>query len=147
MEKIFEIYIKTTPERLWEAITTSEIRSKYQFGNTIESDWTPGSRFEMATKAGEPLGEGENKEVDPPPEARPDHARALGRGRQSGGRLHHHLGNRTGGRFLPPHRHPQRPPRRRQRPALRWLADDLSGLKTWPETGEKLTTPGSLMYT
>ena len=32
MEKIFEIYIKTTPERLWEAITDSEIRSKYQFG-------------------------------------------------------------------------------------------------------------------
>ena len=34
MEKIFEIYIKTTPERLWEAITDSEIRSKYQFGST-----------------------------------------------------------------------------------------------------------------
>src|ERR1700746_1805293 len=26
MEKIFEIYIKTTPERLWEAITDSELR-------------------------------------------------------------------------------------------------------------------------
>ena len=32
MEKIFEIYIRTTPERLWEAITDGEIRSKYQFG-------------------------------------------------------------------------------------------------------------------
>jgi DNA-binding transcriptional ArsR family regulator len=32
MEKIFEIYIRTTPERLWEAITDSEIRSKYTFG-------------------------------------------------------------------------------------------------------------------
>src|ERR1700693_6196357 len=30
MEKIFEIYIRTTPERLWEAITNAEIRSKYQ---------------------------------------------------------------------------------------------------------------------
>ena len=29
MEKVFEIYIKTTPERLWEAITDPEIRSKY----------------------------------------------------------------------------------------------------------------------
>src|SRR5476651_999056 len=47
MEKIFEIYIRTTPERLWEAITDSETRSKFQFGNTISSDWTPGSRFEM----------------------------------------------------------------------------------------------------
>ena len=32
MEKIFEIYIKTTPERLWEAITDSELRAKYNFG-------------------------------------------------------------------------------------------------------------------
>src|ERR1700694_38846 len=27
MEKVFEIYIKTTPERFWEAITDSEMRS------------------------------------------------------------------------------------------------------------------------
>src|SRR5579863_3250768 len=47
MEKVFEIYIRTTPERLWEAITDSEIRSKYQFGARIASDWTPGSRYEM----------------------------------------------------------------------------------------------------
>src|ERR1700729_2145066 len=32
MEKVFEIYIKTTPERLWEAITDSELRQKYTFG-------------------------------------------------------------------------------------------------------------------
>src|SRR5438105_12570185 len=47
MEKVFEIYIKTTPERLWEAITDGEIRSKYSFGSRVSSDWTPGSRFEM----------------------------------------------------------------------------------------------------
>src|SRR5271166_2044008 len=29
MEKIFEIYIKTTPERLWKAITDAGLRSKY----------------------------------------------------------------------------------------------------------------------
>ncbi len=32
MEKVFEIYIRTTPERLWEAITDPDIRSKYNFG-------------------------------------------------------------------------------------------------------------------
>src|SRR3989454_7701396 len=32
MEKVFEIYIRTTPERLWEAITDPEIRAKYNFG-------------------------------------------------------------------------------------------------------------------
>src|SRR5437879_161275 len=45
MEKVFEIYIKTTPERLWEAITDGEIRSKYSFGSRVSSDWTPGSRL------------------------------------------------------------------------------------------------------
>src|ERR1700684_4411292 len=32
MEKMFEIYIKTTPERLWQAITDPELRRKYTFG-------------------------------------------------------------------------------------------------------------------
>src|SRR4051812_43368262 len=45
MEKVFEIYIKTTPERLWEAITNSEMRQKYTFGVGISSDWTPGSSY------------------------------------------------------------------------------------------------------
>src|ERR1700722_14736528 len=31
MEKVFEIYIRTTPERLWHAITRSEMRSRYSF--------------------------------------------------------------------------------------------------------------------
>jgi uncharacterized protein YndB with AHSA1/START domain len=43
MEKVFEIYIKTTPKRLWEAITNGELRQKYNFGVGISSDWTPGS--------------------------------------------------------------------------------------------------------
>src|SRR6266567_1677903 len=45
MEKIFEIYIKTTPERLWEAITNPELRAKYTFGVRVESDWTQGSKY------------------------------------------------------------------------------------------------------
>jgi hypothetical protein len=60
-------YIRTTPERLWEAITDAEIRRKFQFGNAITSDWTPGSRIEITNpKAPGLLGEGENLEVDPP---------------------------------------------------------------------------------
>src|ERR1035437_9965465 len=67
MEKVFEIYIRTTPERLWEAITDSETRSKYNFGARVTSDWTPGSRYEMSARDGTvALGEGENLEVDPP---------------------------------------------------------------------------------
>ena len=36
MEKVFEIYIRTTPERLWEAITDPEIRKKYNFGAGVD---------------------------------------------------------------------------------------------------------------
>jgi DNA-binding transcriptional ArsR family regulator len=32
MEKVFEIYIKTTPERLWQAITDNDMRAQYSFG-------------------------------------------------------------------------------------------------------------------
>src|ERR1043165_6910191 len=46
MEKGFEIYIKTTPERLWEAITNDELRRKYNFGVGVQSDWTTGSSYQ-----------------------------------------------------------------------------------------------------
>ena len=45
MEKVFEIYIKTTPERLWDAITDPEMRAKYSFGVETNSDWTNGSGY------------------------------------------------------------------------------------------------------
>ena len=67
MEKIFEIYIKTTPERLWQAITDPEMREKYTFGVGVLSDWTPGSHYEgIPRQLGTPIIEGENLEVDPP---------------------------------------------------------------------------------
>src|SRR5258708_1779286 len=65
MEKVFDIYIKTTAERLWQAITNTEMRRKYNFGAVVTSDWTPGSRFEGAV-GGNPIFEGENLEVHPP---------------------------------------------------------------------------------
>src|SRR6201994_5152392 len=51
MEKVFEIYIRTTPERLWEAITDPAIRAKYQFGAAVESDWTAGSPYRLGRPA------------------------------------------------------------------------------------------------
>src|SRR6266540_1312536 len=67
MEKVFEIYIKTTPERLWEAITDTELRSRYSFGSRVSSDYTPGSRHEATGPDGTGVWvEGENLEVDPP---------------------------------------------------------------------------------
>jgi len=67
MEQVYEIYIKTTPERLWEAIVNPELRAKYNFGVGVQSDWTTGSRYESVhPRAGMPLAAGENLEVDPP---------------------------------------------------------------------------------
>src|SRR5437588_8639372 len=45
---VFEIYIKTTPERLWEAITDDEMKRKYSFGVGLTSEWTPGSQYKSS---------------------------------------------------------------------------------------------------
>src|SRR5262249_35874460 len=65
MQKVFEIYIKTTPERLWKAITDAEMRRKYNFGVIVTWGWTNGSRYEGAG-GGNTIFAGENLEVDPP---------------------------------------------------------------------------------
>jgi DNA-binding transcriptional ArsR family regulator/uncharacterized protein YndB with AHSA1/START domain len=65
--RVFEIYIKTTPERLWEAITDDEQRRTYSFGVGVSSDWALGSRIEtFHPGAGVAIGDGEILEVDPP---------------------------------------------------------------------------------
>ncbi len=63
---VFEIYIKTTPERLWEAITDGEMRKKYCFGVGVESEWTAGSTYEAGVPGVVDISSGENVEVDPP---------------------------------------------------------------------------------
>src|SRR5712691_8146142 len=65
MEKVFEIYIRTTPERLWDAITDAETRRKYNFGANFETDWKKGSPVKMSSPTGL-LGDGEVLESDPP---------------------------------------------------------------------------------
>ena len=71
MQKVFEIYIKTTPERLWQAIVDPTQRAKYTFGVGVYSDWTPGSSYVSRAGAGTvgpglTIAEGENLEVVPP---------------------------------------------------------------------------------
>jgi uncharacterized protein YndB with AHSA1/START domain len=65
MERVFEIYIKTTPERLWQAITDPDMRRKYTFGLVVTSDWKKGSTY-TGVGQGTTVLEGENLEVDPP---------------------------------------------------------------------------------
>jgi len=147
VEKVFEIYIKTTPERLWEAITDSEIRSKYNFGVHIDSDWTPGSPYETShpTNNG-PLVEGENLEVDPPRRLVQSMRALWGEDvkREGTSRVTWEI-EAVGDSCRLTVTHDE----------LREGANEelyggwpmiLSGLKTYLETGELLTTPGSLMY-
>jgi uncharacterized protein YndB with AHSA1/START domain len=147
MEKVFEIYIKTTPERLWQAITDSELRQKYTFGVGVESDWTEGSSYTAVHPgAGVTISEGENLEVDPPRRlvqsfnaTWSDDVRAAGTSRvtweieqvEDSCRL--------------TVTHDQLPEGVNDQIYGGWPMI-LSGLKTLLETGEQLTTPGSLMY-
>ncbi|MDQ3973449.1 MAG: SRPBCC domain-containing protein [Actinomycetota bacterium] len=147
MEKVFEIYIRTTPERLWEAITDPDIRSMYNFGSRVDSDWTPGSRLEMSHPGADGLlGEGEILEVEPPRRLVhsmvalwSDEVKSEGTSRVTW--EIEPVGDSC--RLTVTH------------DQLREGANEelyggwpmiLSGLKTWLETGETLTTPGSLMY-
>jgi uncharacterized protein YndB with AHSA1/START domain len=63
---VFEIYIKTTPERLWEAIVSEEMRARYSFGVGTVSDWAPGSEYKASVPGVIDIASGENIEVDPP---------------------------------------------------------------------------------
>jgi uncharacterized protein YndB with AHSA1/START domain/biotin operon repressor len=147
MEKVFEIYIRTTPERLWEAITDPDIRAKYNFGVRIESDWVPGSRFEMVHPgAGGLLGEGENLEIDPPRRLVQSMRALWGEDVIAEGtsRVTWEI-EPVGDSCRLTVTHDQLRDGANEQLFGGWPMI-LSGLKTWLETGKPLTTPGSLQY-
>ena len=147
MEKVFEIYIKTTPERLWQAITDPEMRAKYNFGLRVESKWIRGSEYRgVSPKAPAPILEGENLEVDPPRRL-VQSFRALWSDdvkREGTSRVAMEIkpvGDSC--QLLVTHSEL----RDDANPELYggWMMV-LSGLKTLLETGQQLTTPGSLRW-
>ncbi len=145
MEKIFEIYIRTTPEQLWHAITDPEIRSKYQFGAQVRSDWTVGGRFELGTPDFL-LGEGENLVVDPPRKLVQTMVALWGDDVKSEGpsRITWEI-EPVGDSCRLTVTHDELREGANEQLYGGWPMI-LSGLKTWLETGELLTTPGSLLY-
>jgi uncharacterized protein YndB with AHSA1/START domain/DNA-binding transcriptional ArsR family regulator len=64
--RVLQVYIKTTPERLWEAITDGAITKLYFFGSTVESTWEIGSRVRHLNADGTSMLEGDVLEYDPP---------------------------------------------------------------------------------
>ncbi len=63
---VHQIYIRTTPERLWRALTDGEWTARYYFGSRVESDWRPGSPYAYRNPDGSALIGGEVLEADPP---------------------------------------------------------------------------------
>src|SRR5215211_5309321 len=143
---VFEIYIKTTPERLWEAITDPEMRAKYSFGVQTSSDWAEGSNYKSSVPGVIDIAEGENLEVDPPRRLVQsfnalwsDDVKAVGTSRVTWDI------EPIGDSCRLTVTHDQLPEDAHDEVYGGW-PQILSGLKTFLETGEELTTPGSLMY-
>ncbi|MGH7108759.1 MAG: SRPBCC family protein [Acetobacteraceae bacterium] len=63
---LYVIYIRTTPEKLWQALRDPEFTRKYWGGAHQESDWKPGSAWQLILPDGRLADEGEVLEIDPP---------------------------------------------------------------------------------
>ena len=144
---VFEIFIKTTPERLWEAITDRDLRARYSFGVGTESDWSEGSTYTSSVPGVIDIAEGANVEVDPPRRLVQtftalwsDEVRSAGTSRVTW--EIEQVGDDSCRLTVV---HDQLNPGASNELYGGW-PQILSGLKTLLETGERLTTPGSLRY-
>jgi uncharacterized protein YndB with AHSA1/START domain/DNA-binding transcriptional ArsR family regulator len=145
-EKVFEIYIRTTPERLWGAITDPEMRGRYNFGVQVTSDWTPGSHYSLSDPRAGDIATGENLEVDPPRRLVQSFTALWSDDVRSEGtsRVTWEI-EPVGDSCRLTVTHDQLPADANSEIYGGWPMI-LSGLKTLLETGETLTTPGSLRY-
>jgi uncharacterized protein YndB with AHSA1/START domain len=144
---VFEIYIKTSPERLWEAITDSEMRKRYSFGVGIESDWTTGSEYRANVPGVIDISSGENVEVDPPRRLVQTFKALWSEDveREGTSRVTWEIEPVGDDSCQLRVIHDQLPEGANNQLWGGWPMI-LSGLKTLLETGEDLTTPASLMY-
>jgi uncharacterized protein YndB with AHSA1/START domain len=143
---VFEIYIKTTPERLWEAITDAKQRARYSFGVETVSDYTPGSSYKGSVPGVLDISEGENLEVDPPNRLVQsfnalwsDDVKAVGTSRVAW--EIRQVGTSCQLTVI----HDRLPADANSEVYGGWPMI-ISGLKTLLESGESLDTPGSLRY-
>ena len=143
---VFEIYIKATPERIWEAITDPAQRAKYSFGVQPSRTGRPARRTAPLEPGVVDIAEGENLVVEPPRllvqsfnALWSDEVKAQGTTRVTW--EIEPVGDSCRLTVV----HDQLPESANAELYGGWPMI-LSGLKTLLETGELLTTPGSLMY-
>jgi uncharacterized protein YndB with AHSA1/START domain len=64
---VYVTYIRTTPEKLWSALTNDvDFMKQYWFGVHCESEWTAGSSWKMVSPDGRISDSGEIVEAEPP---------------------------------------------------------------------------------
>jgi uncharacterized protein YndB with AHSA1/START domain len=64
---VYVTYIRTTPEKLWSALTDdAAFMKQYWFGTHCESQWTAGSPWKMVQSSGTITDSGEIVEAQPP---------------------------------------------------------------------------------
>ena len=63
---VYTIYIASTPERVWEALTSAEFTRKYFFGNAVEVELKVGGAYILRTPDGALHIAGEVMECEPP---------------------------------------------------------------------------------
>ena len=62
---VYVTYIRTTPEKLWSALTDGEFMKQYWFGTHCESQWKAGSSWKMVHSDGTITDSGEIVEAEP----------------------------------------------------------------------------------
>lgn len=63
---IYEIYIQSTPERIWQALTDPEMTEQYYYGSRIDSDFRPDSPYVYRHADGSAMLDGTILESEPP---------------------------------------------------------------------------------
>lgn len=63
---VYEVYIRTTPERLWQAITDPAFTSQFFYRNSVRSTWKVGDTVEHLSPEGAVMLSGKVVEFDPP---------------------------------------------------------------------------------
>jgi uncharacterized protein YndB with AHSA1/START domain len=63
---VYVTFIRTTPEKLWRALTTPKFQRLFFFGTTQESEWRKGASWRMLKPDGSVCDSGEVLEIDPP---------------------------------------------------------------------------------
>ena len=63
---VFSTYIRTTPDRLWDALTNPEMTQQFYYGGRVQAELKPGGNFSYLAPNGEINLHGEVLEIDPP---------------------------------------------------------------------------------